>query len=79
MRDHQPPAAPTDEQVEAAVRADAAKPGSVPCDFWLQATPRQRMMALELKRQIHYGYDESTRPKLERVLRVRNLEDQNDD
>jgi hypothetical protein len=36
---------------------------------WQSKTPEERLAALELMRQIHYGYDPSTE-RLQRVLRV---------
>jgi hypothetical protein len=40
--------------------------------FWWSKTPEERLAALELMRQIHYGYDPSTE-RLQRVLRVVEL------
>lgn len=37
--------------------------------FWLQKTPQERLEALELMRQILYGYDPDT-TRLQRVLTV---------
>jgi hypothetical protein len=39
---------------------------------WQSKTPEERLAALELMRQIHYGYDPSTE-RLQRVLRVLEL------
>jgi hypothetical protein len=79
MKASKPLTRPTDEEVKAAVRAEASQSGSIPREFWQRATPIQRMMALELRRQIHYGDDESTSPKFEYVMRVRDLKDQADE
>ena len=38
-------------------------------DFWLSKTPSERLAALELMRQVIYGYDPST-TRLQRVLSV---------
>jgi len=38
-------------------------------EYWLKQTPRQRLEALELLRQIHYGYDPTTE-RLQRVFEV---------
>jgi hypothetical protein len=40
--------------------------------FWRSKTPAERLAALELLRQIHYGYDPAT-TRLQRVLRVVEL------
>jgi hypothetical protein len=37
--------------------------------YWLSKTPQQRLAALELMRQIVYGYDPAT-TRLQRVLEV---------
>lgn len=37
--------------------------------YWLTRTPAERLEALELLRQIHYGYDSLT-ARLQRVLDV---------
>jgi hypothetical protein len=38
-------------------------------EYWLSKTPAERLLALELMRQIIYGYDPST-TRLQRVLEV---------
>ncbi len=38
-------------------------------DYWLSKTPAERLRALELMRQVIYGYDPST-TRLQRVLSV---------
>jgi len=40
--------------------------------FWLSKTPEERWEALELLRQIFYGYDPAT-ARLQRVLRITEL------
>jgi hypothetical protein len=40
--------------------------------YWWSKTPEERLAALELMRQIHYGYDPSTE-RLQRVLRIVEL------
>jgi hypothetical protein len=40
--------------------------------FWQSKTPEERLTALELLRQIHYGYDPATL-RLQRVLTVVEL------
>jgi hypothetical protein len=40
--------------------------------FWWSKTPEERLAALELLRQIHYGYDPAT-ARLQRVLTVVEL------
>ncbi|MBZ5609291.1 MAG: hypothetical protein LAP38_13590 [Acidobacteriia bacterium] len=42
-------------------------------EFWRAKSPRERMEALELMRQIIYGYDPAT-TRLQRVLEVAELE-----
>jgi hypothetical protein len=41
--------------------------------FWLSKTPAERLAALELMRQIIYGYEYATAPRLQRVLTVAEL------
>ena len=38
-------------------------------DYWLSKTPQERLAALELMRQINYGYNPTT-ARLERVLEI---------
>jgi hypothetical protein len=38
-------------------------------DYWLSKTPEERLQALELMRQIIYGYDSVT-ARLQRVLEI---------
>lgn len=38
-------------------------------EYWLSKTPQERLAALELIRQINYGYDPAT-AKLERILEI---------
>ena len=40
--------------------------------YWHSKTPQERMAALELMRQINYGYDPTTE-RLQRVLEVAEL------
>jgi hypothetical protein len=40
--------------------------------YWQSKTPAERLTALELLRQIHYGYDPAT-TRLQRVLAVIEL------
>jgi hypothetical protein len=42
-------------------------------DFWRAKSPHERMEALELMRQIIYGYDPAT-TRLQRVLEIAELE-----
>ena len=41
--------------------------------YWWSKTPAERMQALELMRQIIYGYDPAT-TRLQRILEVAELE-----
>ena len=41
-------------------------------EFWLSKTPSERLAALELMRQVIYGYDPST-TRLQRVFSVVDL------
>jgi len=41
--------------------------------YWLSKTPEERFEALELLRQIAYGYDPAT-ARLQRVLEIAKLE-----
>jgi hypothetical protein len=43
-------------------------------DYWLSKTPDQRMEALELLRQVIYGYDPAD-ARLQRILEVVDLKD----
>lgn len=45
--------------------------------FWLSKTVEERLEAVELLRQIHYGYDPTTE-RLQRVLTVVELKDLDD-
>jgi hypothetical protein len=63
----------------AAVKIDknAFSAGSLldPSDekaYWLSKTPQERLQALELMRQIVYGYDPTT-TRLQRIFEVANL------
>lgn len=38
-------------------------------DYWLSKTPHERLEALELLRQVAYGYDPTT-SRLQRILEV---------
>lgn len=38
-------------------------------EYWLSKTPQERLAALELMRQINYGYDPAT-SRLQRVLEI---------
>ena len=40
--------------------------------YWHSKTPQERMAALELMRQINYGYDPTTE-RLQRVLEITEL------
>lgn len=42
-------------------------------EFWRTKTPEQRLEALELMRQIIYGYDPAT-TRFQRILEVADLE-----
>ena len=42
-------------------------------EYWRTKSPRERMEALELMRQIIYGYDPAT-TRLQRVLEIAELE-----
>ena len=41
-------------------------------EYWLSKTPQERMQALELMRQINYGYDPTT-ARMEKVLEIVQL------
>ncbi len=41
-------------------------------EYWLSKTPQERLAALELMRQINYGYDPTT-ARLQRVLEIVEL------
>ena len=42
-------------------------------EYWLSKTPEERLQALELMRQIVYGYDPAT-ARLQRVLEIVELQ-----
>jgi hypothetical protein len=41
-------------------------------DYWLNATPQERLIALETMRQINYGYDATT-ARLQRFFEIAEL------
>src|SRR5437867_1407574 len=41
--------------------------------FWLSRTPEERLQALEHMRQLARGYDDHSRPKFEKIIRIRKL------
>jgi hypothetical protein len=53
------------DSFEEADRADR--------EYWLSRTPAERLMALEHIRQLAWGYDEESRPKLPRTSDVLQL------
>lgn len=38
--------------------------------YWQSRSPEERLAAIELMRQSAYGYDDSTTPRLQRVLEI---------
>ena len=40
--------------------------------YWLQITPKERLHALEMMRQINYGYDATT-TRLQRIFEIAEL------
>jgi hypothetical protein len=38
--------------------------------YWLSKTPEERLAAMELMRQIVYGYEYETAPRLQRVFAI---------
>lgn len=56
----------------SALSVSGLHEGSDEKDYWLSKTPEERLQALELMRQILYGYDPST-ARLQRVLTVTQL------
>ena len=56
----------------SAFRVDSLQDDSYDREYWRTKTPRERLEALELMRQIIYGYDPST-ARLQRVLEVAKL------
>jgi hypothetical protein len=38
--------------------------------YWLSKTPEERLAALELMRQIVYGYEDATAPRFQRVFAI---------
>jgi hypothetical protein len=55
-----------------AFRVDALGDESDEKAYWHSRTPLERLQALELLRQIHYGYDPAT-SRLQRVFEVAKL------
>ena len=41
-------------------------------EYWLSKTPQERLQALEMMRQINYGYDPTT-ARMEKVLEIVQL------
>ena len=56
-----------------AFRIDPLEESASEREYWLAKTPQERMEALELMRQIIYGYDPAT-TRLQRVLEIAELE-----
>jgi hypothetical protein len=40
--------------------------------YWLQTTPKERLLALEMMRQLNYGYDATT-TRLQRIFEIVEL------
>ena len=40
--------------------------------YWLQTTPKERLLALEMMRQINYGYDTTT-TRFQRIFEIAEL------
>ena len=40
--------------------------------YWLQTTPKERLLTLEIMRQINYGYDATT-TRLQRIFEIVEL------
>jgi hypothetical protein len=40
--------------------------------YWLQTTPKERLLALEMMRQINYGYDATT-IRFQRIFEIAEL------
>jgi hypothetical protein len=57
----------------SAFRIDDLEEHASDREYWLAKSPEERMEALELMRQIIYGYDPST-TRLQRVLEIAELE-----
>jgi hypothetical protein len=55
-----------------AYRIDALSGESDERQYWKSCTPLERLAALELMRQINYGYDPAT-VRLQRVLEIAKL------
>src|SRR5260370_34550774 len=56
------------EEIKLAVES-----GITDRSFWHSRTPEERLWAMELMRRRIYGYDETSMPRLQRVLEVRQL------
>ena len=54
---------------KTAFSVSSLKDGATEKEFWLSKTPLERLQALEILRQINYGYDPAT-ARLQRVLEV---------
>ncbi len=54
---------------KAAFSVVSLADGSDEREFWLKKSPRERLEAVELLRQMNYGYDPAT-ARLQRVLEV---------
>lgn len=55
-----------------AYRVDSLSAESDEKEYWKSRTPLERLAALELMRQINYGYDPAT-ARLQRVFEVAKL------
>ena len=54
---------------KTAFSVSSLKDGATEKEFWISKNPLERLQALEILRQINYGYDPST-ARLQRVLEV---------
>jgi hypothetical protein len=57
----------------SAFRIDPLEESAGDREYWRARSPQERMEALELMRQIIYGYDPAT-TRLQRVLEIAELE-----
>jgi hypothetical protein len=48
--------------------------GSHDTEYWLSRTPDERLIAMEMMRQIVYGYDAENPPRMQKVLEVRKCD-----
>jgi hypothetical protein len=58
---------------KSVMSVETLKAAARDSEYWARRSPEDRLRAMELMRQVNYGYDPST-ARLQRVLEVARLE-----